>query len=165
MFVIDRIELTPFHQPQEMRDFNRDNSARLQQQFQSANEIIEVGNMCQNIVRNDKIRLLSAGAKLLCNPGAKKLRQGGYSLFLCDLGDVSRWLQPEHRNSLNLEILQQIPVVARYLNNQALWAQIKSFCHLLHILPSVVQPRDGVRRKVRVIAKNVFGPLELLQLH
>src|SRR2546430_10072740 len=125
MFVIDRIELTPFHQPQEMRDFNRDSSARLQQQFQSANEIIEVGTIRQNIVRNDKIRLLSAGAKLHGNPGAKKLGQGGYSLFLCDLGDVSRRLESEHRNSLSLEILQQIAVVARYFNNQALCAQSK----------------------------------------
>ena len=59
--MINRIELVAFYQTREMRDFNRNDSVRLQEELQTFDEIVQVRHMRQDIVGHDEIRTLPTG--------------------------------------------------------------------------------------------------------
>ena len=57
MLVIDRIEVVGFDELQEVRKFDRDAAVMLEKDAQAGNEVVDVGNMGQNIVAHDEIGL------------------------------------------------------------------------------------------------------------
>ena len=59
------------------------------------------------------------------------------------------------------EVLQEIPVVRRELDDEALRPEREPLAHLLDVRPRVLDPRVRVRRKVRVLAEDLLGRGEL----
>src|SRR3978361_1169867 len=55
MFVINRVELHAFHQPQQVRKLDREHSLRLQQYLEAADEVVQLGNVREYIVCDDQV--------------------------------------------------------------------------------------------------------------
>ena len=81
------------------------------------------------------------------------------------LGDVLGGLDAQHRNAVLGEVLQEIPVVARELDDQRLLVEAESGGDHLDVGLGVREPGIGVRREVGVVPEDVFRAHVLLELH
>ena len=55
MLVIDGVELRLLDQPEQVREFERDHAAGLERGLQPADEIVDVGNMGEDVVAADEV--------------------------------------------------------------------------------------------------------------
>ena len=56
VLVVDRVELVLRHQPLEMRELQRDHALRREQPGHAGDEVVEVGDLRQDVVADDQIR-------------------------------------------------------------------------------------------------------------
>ena len=119
VLVVDRVELVLRHQPLEVRKLQRDHAFRLQQERHAGDEVVEVGHLGQDVVADDQIGALpsATSASASATPKNSTLRRN--ALVDRDLGDVGGRFDAEHRHAERQEMLQQIAVVARELDDQA----------------------------------------------
>src|SRR6185437_17140784 len=95
----------------------------------------------------------------------EELDQRGDTFFHRDLGHVCSGLDSQNRYVLLDEILQQVTIVAGYLDHETPLAKSKAVRHLITVSLAVVEPGIRIGRKICVIAKNILRALVLLQLH
>src|ERR1700737_2676115 len=55
MLVVDRVELAASHQLEKMRNFDRDHAVIAQQDGHPCDEVVEIGNVRQDVVSDDQI--------------------------------------------------------------------------------------------------------------
>ena len=61
MLMVDRVELVLFHQPQQVRELESENSSGLSKNLHSCNEVAKIGNLGKDIITHQQIRLFSLG--------------------------------------------------------------------------------------------------------
>src|SRR5262249_13841371 len=81
MLVVNGIELIVFDEPLKVRKLQSDHAVGGQQVRHSGGEIIEIRHLCQNVVADHQVCAPSLGDKLLREPQAEELDQGGNSLL------------------------------------------------------------------------------------
>jgi hypothetical protein len=165
VFVVNRVKLIAFHQPQQMGKLNGNCSRGLQQEFQAANEVDQVRHMSEDIVRDDQVGLLAFRLQFRGGVLPKKLRDCRNSFPHSRLCDILRRLHTQDRNIFFLEVLQQITVVAGDFDDQAPRVQSEPGGGGIGIPGGMSQPRFGKRRKIGVITKDCFWKYKLLHLH
>src|SRR5580765_8566425 len=74
--MIDRVELILLNQTEQMRKFHSDDSVRLKHEFQATHEIVEIRNVCKDIVADEQIRAHICSYELLRRFATKELDQG-----------------------------------------------------------------------------------------
>ena len=140
MLVIDRVELVLLHEPQEMREFERDVASRLQDRGDSADEIVDVGHLRQDVVADDEI-------------GRRELRRERPSeepgerfdaAFLRRLRDVLGGIDAEHLEAARDEELQEVAVIARQLDDAAVAAEPEPLDRHRRIAPRMLDPGLGI---------------------
>ena len=88
------------------------------------------------------------------------------ALALRHLGAIGGGIDAEHRNAARLEILQQVAVVARHLDDARLRPELEALGHHAGIAFRVREPRGGIGREIGVVAVEVrLGRLHVLDLH
>ena len=55
MLMIDRVKLHALHQAKKVREFNRQHALWLQHDLEAADEVVQVGYVREDIVRNDQV--------------------------------------------------------------------------------------------------------------
>jgi hypothetical protein len=58
-----------------MRELERDDALRRQQELHAGDEVVEVGHLCQDVVADDEIGALALGDEALGQCGAEELRR------------------------------------------------------------------------------------------
>src|SRR5205085_9313077 len=112
------------------------------------------------------IGLLAFRRKLTNQVGTEELRDRWYVLFFDrDFRHVERRLDAEHRDAPPLVELQQIAVVTRDFDHQALPVQATGLDQLVSELFRVLEHGVGERREVEIIAeerlrRNGLGDLQ-----
>ena len=72
---------------------------------------------------------------------------------------------PEHRHAALLEVLEEVAVVARDLDDLARGVETEALDHLLRIRTCMAEPALGVGREVRVVAEHLCGRHDLRELN
>src|ERR1700741_1347646 len=103
MLMIDRVELVFVDEPLDVREFKGDHPLRLEQERHACHEVVEVWNLCENIVADDEIGLLAFLDKLARQADTEEVDTRRHALGDCSLRDVRRWLDAEGRNAERLK--------------------------------------------------------------
>ncbi len=140
MFVIDRVELDLFDEVEQMRKFNRIDRIAGQERGDPGREIIDIGHMRQHIGRGDQIGPPAFFHQFLGQRIPKEFDQGWHAFFLGDLCNIPRRFDPQNRDALLDEILQQIAVIRGDLGHQAVRSEAEAVGHLLGIGFAMSQP-------------------------
>src|SRR5258705_12468665 len=165
MFMIDGVEFIMFDQAGQVRKLQRENSVGFQQQLEAFDEIIDVRHLRQYIVADNQVRRFSLARKFQRELRPEKTSQRGHPLFDGHFGHVCGRFDSEDRHSSFYEVLQEVTVVTCDLDDKTLRAQSESFGYLCRVLFAVLQPGIGIGREIKIIAENVFGAFEFLELH
>ena len=86
--MVDRVELVPLHEADEVRELQRHDAVRLEQDLQARDEVVEVGHLGQHVVADDEVGPASLRRELPGRRLAEELDQGRDALLLGRLGDV-----------------------------------------------------------------------------
>src|SRR5688500_11780655 len=117
VFMVNRVELALLHELKQMRKFHRHYASRLEEQLETLHKIIQIWNMCQNIVPDDEISRPAVLQQVKRGLLTKKKHLGIDTLSLCYFCDIGGRLDTQHRNSTCHKILQEVPVIARDLDH------------------------------------------------
>ena len=157
MLVVDRVILPPLDQPQQVRELQRHHAFVFDQRSQAGREAPDVRHVGEDIVRGHQVSPavlpgdLKAGLRPQeldlrpDTPGARRLRH------------VRGRLDAEHRDAGCLEVLEKVAVVAGHLGDEAVGSQLQPPDHRLRVALRVRHPRVGVRRKIRVVGKDILA--------
>ncbi len=165
VLVVDRVELALRDQAKQVGEFHRDGAARLQQDRQACDEIVEVRHVRQHIVGADQVGLPALSNKPSCGRHAEERNICRHALAHGDKGDVRGRLHAQHGDATLAEILQQVAIVARQFHHQRVRAQPQVADHARRIRVRVAQPGIGERREIQVIGEDGLRRCEFLELH
>ena len=141
MLVIDGVELVLFDQVLQVREFKRDHPALLQQRLGAADEIVEVRHVRQHVVAENEIGLAVRGFEFLGERYAKEIDRDRDAFALGDFGCVGRRLDAHDvGHAERREVLEQIAVIARDLDDEALVVQAAALGDHLAIAARVIDP-------------------------
>ena len=139
--------------------------AGIERDFQTADEVIDVRHVSENVVPEEEVSGPAIDHELFRGLRAEEFYDAGNLLLLpCDLGDVGRRLHPEDGDALGFEVLEQVTVVAGDFDNLARFIETEALCHHLAVASRVLHPTRRITREVEVIAEDIVGRLEFLQL-
>ena len=164
VLVVDGVELVLGDQPREMRELERDHALGREQARHAGDEVVEVGHLGEHVVADDQVGLPALGAQRLGERDAEELDPGRNALGERDLGHVRGGLDAEHRHAKRQEMLQQIAVVARQLDHQAVRAEREALRDHRAIRLGVGDPAGRVGREVGVFAEDVLRAHVLAEL-
>src|SRR5208283_2549708 len=106
----------------------------------ATNEIDDIGNMRKNVIGHHMVREMSDRRKRLGSLSTEKHDFRWYATRDSNLGYIACRLDTEDRDIARHEILQQVTVIARHLDNLMLWTELKAILHGDHISFRVLKP-------------------------
>jgi len=77
--MVDRIELGLFNELQQMRKFEADDAVRLEQHGKSGNEIVDIGNVSEDVVPADQIGSMPSAGQVLPKACSEEISAGKLS--------------------------------------------------------------------------------------
>ena len=159
VLVVDRVVLAALDQPQQVRELERDQPVRLdQQRRQPGGEADEVGDVGVHVVAGHQVgAAVLGGERRRRSPAPRKCTSVRMPFATRDLGDVGRRLDAEHRDARGDEVLQQVAVVARHLGHQAVRPEAELVDHRVGVAAGVLDPGVRVRREVGVVGEDVLA--------
>ena len=163
--MVDGVELVLRDQAEQVRHLDRDGPLGLEQDAEALGEVAEARHVREHVVGGDQIGRDAPGPQRPRRVRAEEGDLGGHALLDGDLGDVLGRLDAEDRYAVGLEVLQEIAVVAGNLHHLGRRGQPEPRHHAVGVLPAVLQPGVGERREVGVVAEDVLGAFELVELH
>ena len=162
--MVDRVELEALDQAHDVRHLDRRHTVRREDCLDSRDEVVQLGDLREDVVRHDQIRSAPVRDEL---PGQPRVEEGDdrlYSPLPCRLGHVRRRVDPERRYPALYEMLEEISVVGRQLDYEAARVEPEPLYDGLRIACRVRDPRVGVRGVVDVVAEDLLGRDVRLQL-
>ena len=153
-------------QPHQVRELHRDHAARLQQHLHAADEVVEVRHVREHVVAEQQVGATPRARALAAVSRAEELDHRRDALLDRDL---RRRSPPARCPSTGIaaldEVLQQVAVVARDLDDLAVAARARSARSSPRRSGGVLEPARRVRREVGVVGEDLLRRLELLELH
>src|ERR1700688_59160 len=131
-----------------MREFNRYNTGGSKQELDTANKVIQIRNLCEYVITQDQVRLMSGGDQVSRRVHSEESHYCRDALRFSHRRNVRRWFDPQGRHYAPHKILQQISIVACDLDNPAFWRQAELLDYLIDVASGVTQP--GVRERGKV---------------
>ncbi len=140
MLVINRVELPLLHQLHQVGKLHRHQPRRLEEDPDAADEVVQIGHVRQDVVADQQVRTASLGLELFRDVGAEELADRRNALGNGRGRGIRRRLDAEHRKLLLPEVLQQVAVVGRELDDAGVRLQPEPIDHHLDVGPGVGQP-------------------------
>ena len=140
MLMINRVELAVLDQSKKVRELKCRDPLRLQEDFEAANKINDIGNMRKNVIRHHMVREMSGCRQRPGGVSTEKHDFRWHATRDSNLGNIACRLDTEDRDITRHEILQQVTVIARHLDNLMPWAELKAILHSNHISFRVLKP-------------------------
>jgi hypothetical protein len=98
VLVVDRVVLEPVQQAKKMRKLERRRAVVTEEQLHPGDEVVEVWNLCEDIVAQDEAGALALVGEPLRALAAKELDQRRHTPLLGGLRDVGGRVDPENLN-------------------------------------------------------------------
>src|SRR5689334_15795231 len=109
MLVVDSVELAVCKHSQQVRELDGQRAARFEQWRDSRHEVVDVGNMGEDVVPADQIGSMPPAGQVLTKACAEEIDDGFDAILRSGmLGRVGRWLDSENGNACLLEVLEEI---------------------------------------------------------
>jgi len=164
MLVVDRVELDLRHEVEQVGEFDAQGACRLEGHREPGHEVVEVGHVGQNVVGDDEIRTPAAPHQIRGGFSTEEAGLRGHSARHGGGGDVGGRLDAQHRDAGGDEVLQQIAVVARHLQDQALGSQVEVGDGGKGESPTVFEPAIRMGGEVGVVLEQRTGRHHRLEL-
>ncbi len=116
--MVDGVELAPFDETEEMRELHGHDPLRLQNRANPGYEVVQVGNVRKDVVRDHEISHLACLNHLLRQLLTEEPDARGHATFLRSPGHVRRRLNSKHWNPDFSDVLQEISIVRCELYDQ-----------------------------------------------
>src|SRR5260370_4173292 len=88
VFMVDGVKLILLHQSLEMRKFHGDDAVRLQKNLHTANKVINVRHLSENVIAQKQIRLFSGIRNFPSSFPSKKSYESRHTFLICHVRDV-----------------------------------------------------------------------------
>ena len=135
-----------------------------EQRGDARDEVVDVRDLGEHVVSEDEI----GRTALLRHPPAElraeELRQCLDAARHRGLRHVQRRLDAEHRDAVREEVLEEVAVVGRDLDDEAVVPESQALDHVVRVATRVLDPGIGVGGEVRVLREDVLGRHELRDL-
>ena len=164
VLVVDGVVLEVLDELREVRELERRRPIGREQLRDSRDEVVDVGHLGQDVVAQHEIGAAPLRSQAPAEVGAEELGEGLDAALDRRLRDVQRRLHAEHRDALRQEVLQEVAVVGRDLDDEAPGSEPEPIGHLVGVAAGVLDPRVGVGGEVRVLGEDVLGGHELRDL-
>ena len=142
-----------------------DDALFVEKYLHPGDEVVDVWHLRQYVVADHEICLLAGGNELPCRLAAEEFDQRRDALGLGHSRHVGGWLDTEHRDLPRHEVLEQVTVVARELDDVTVGSETPPRNHLVGVAFDVLQPAVGVRREVGVLGKDLGRADVLFELN
>ena len=162
--MVDRVVLDALQQPRDVRHLERRDAPGCEQCLHPGGEVVDVGDLGQDVVAHDQIGPAAVRDQPLGEIVSEELGQGRHAAVDRRLGDVRGRLDPEHRDALRQEMLQEIAVVRGELDHEALGAETLTLDHRLDVAPCMLDPGRRVGGEVGVLGEELRRRDELADL-
>src|SRR5262245_2241835 len=96
--MVDSIELVARNEANKMGKLHRDRSGRFEEQFQTLDEVVDIGHVSEHVIGDDEITLSCFFDQSGRGVRSKKPHHRWDTFIDCRARDVSRWLDPEDWN-------------------------------------------------------------------
>ena len=150
MLVVDGVELHLLDQVQEVGKLKGEHALGLQHVAEAGDERVQIGHVGQHVVGGHQVGAIAAGGEVLAGFCIEEHHVGAHADGAGRLRRVGRGLDAEHRDVLGQEVLQQVAVVARHLDDEGFRPQSQAFGHRLGIAPRMLDPARRERGEVGV---------------
>jgi hypothetical protein len=166
VLVVHGVKLAAFDHPHQVREFQCDDSACLEGDAQSGNEVVDVGHMRADIVADEKVCRETLGRKLNSEMFAEEFASHRNAERLRHGCRACRRLDAETGNSGLHEMTKQITIVRSDFDDLAVLSERESRTYRFEIACRVREPGAGRRRKIRVIGcEQLLGRGVVARLH
>jgi hypothetical protein len=167
VLVVDRVELVALYEAHQVRELQGEDAAGREQGLHPGHEVVEIGDVREHVVADQQIGRSALRDHLAGSFAPEEGHQGVDALLLRGPRAVRRRIDPEHRDPLLEEELEEVAVVAGDLRHQASGIEPEAPDHLLRVAPRVGEPGIGVGGEVGVVAgpEEDVGRHDLLDLH
>src|SRR5919198_2003709 len=140
VLVVDGVELVLAHELKKVRELDRDDAAWLEDDAQPLDKIIEIWNLSENVRAADEVGLSPCRAQLESRFLAEELDECRYPLRHSHPRNVGRGLDAQYRDPHRDEVLEQIAVIARDLDDEAASLEAKAADSHRRIAAHVLDP-------------------------
>jgi hypothetical protein len=141
MLMIDRVEVIALDQFLQTGEFERDDAIRLEQFRKALDEIVDIGNMGEDIVADHQVNRAPLAQEPPSHCTAEEIGIDGQPALACPRRRARCRLDAVAGDFLRLEMLQQITVVGGDLHDKALRPKLETIHGRLDIKPRVLNPR------------------------
>ena len=112
-----------------------------------------------------RLALLPSLDEPVCDVPPEELDQRRNAALLGRPRDVGGGIDAEHRDVRPEEVLEEVAVVRRKLDDEIVVTELQALADRLHVATSVLDPRRGIGGEVRVLREDLLGSDELGDLH
>ena len=165
VLVIDGVELALLDQAQQVRKLEGGNPGRLEESLKPVHEVVQIGHVRQHVIGDHQIRTLTVAYHRGGRRSVKERIARRYARLDRELGHISCGLHAQGRNPPRHEVLQQVSIVARDLDDLTGPVKTEPLRDVIDITPGMRQPAIGVRGEVRIIGKDGVRVDDVVQLH
>ena len=162
--MVDRVELGALHQREQVLHLDRHPAVVRDERAQALGEPDDVRDVGVDVVQRDELRRPVLGADLGARLGREERRERRDALLPGRLADVHRRLDPQAPDTARDDVLQQVAVVARDLDDERLGPQPEPLHRAVDEPPRVLHPAGGERREVGVLGERLLGRDQRRQL-
>ena len=164
--MIDRVELPLRHQAEQVVELQRDHAARFEQDAKAGDEVVEVRHVGQHVIGHDQMRTPARGGQLAGHVRAEESHHGGDAPADRLFGDVGGRLDAQRVHPFRHQVLEQVAVVARDLDDAIPSVQVQTRGDHVGVGLRMPEQRRRIRREVLVVGtEDRFRIGEDLELH
>ena len=164
--MVDGVELAVIDEVLHVGNLDHGHAPRLEQLRDALHHPVEVGHVGEDVVGVDHVGALAERGQVAGDLGAEELTESGDApLVAGHPGDVRGRLDAEHRDALVMVVLEQVAVVARDLDHQAVGAEGLAGHHPAGDALRILDDGVGEGREVEVLAEEHLGRHGLGDLH
>jgi hypothetical protein len=140
VFVVDGVELVLLDELLQVRELDRDDALGPEQRGDARDKAVQIGHLGEDVVADDQVGHGPLARELRSQLGAEELGERGNALVLGHLGHVEGRLDAENGDALLDEPLEQVAVVARDLDNQAVGRELQPLGDHVDVVAAVGEP-------------------------
>ncbi len=156
VLVVDRVELGALHQREQVLHLDRYPAVVRDERPQATGEPDDVRDVGVDVVQADQVGRPVLSADLLPGLRREERRERGHALRPRGLADVHRRLDPQAPDASLCDVLQQVAVVARHLDDERRRPELETLDGRIDEPPRVLHPRTGKRREVGVLGERLL---------
>ncbi len=124
--MIDGVELVVLDELHQVRELHRDRAVRRQQLFHSGHEVVEIGDVSQDVVADQEIGGPAPASEVHGDGSAEELDVRGDATGFGNLRHVGGRLDSQYVEAASHKVLEQVSVVRRNFHNPAVLAQAEA---------------------------------------